>query len=207
MTEPKNQPFESRLLTARSLGNEASHDLLERYRNYLMVLASIGTDKDLRAKVGDSDLVQETMIQAHEDFDQFRGMTEGELLGWLRSILSTKQAYLARRYYGTKARDPKLEEQLRSDIDHSSDELHHAFAANDTSPSQHVVNRERAVLLADALSLLPSHYREVVLRHQIQGQSLTSVALSMERSVDSVKKLWARAIVQLRSALKDVSDG
>ena len=206
MTQPKNQPFERRLSTARAVGSEATHDLIERYRNYLMVLASIGSDRDLRAKVGDSDLVQETMIQAHKDFHQFRGMTEVELLGWLRCIMSTKQAYLARRYYGTKARDPKLEEQLRSDIDHSSEDLDHALAANDTSPSQHLVKRERAVLLADALAMLPAHYREVVLRYQIQGQSLASVALSMGRTVDSVKKQWARAIVQLRSALKDASD-
>lgn len=200
-------PFETRLSAARSVCARNRHVLLEQYRNYLLILANVGSDPALRAKLGDSDLVQETMIQAHKDFDQFRGMTERELLSWMRSIMSAKKALLARKFYGTAARDPRMEQRLHSDMDESSRQLAHAFVASDPSPSQQVASNEREVILADALAALPKHYREVVILHHVKGQTLPSVAVSMGRSVDSVKKLWARAMVQLRSSMKELCDG
>jgi RNA polymerase sigma-70 factor (ECF subfamily) len=175
---------------------------LESYRNYLMLLARVRTDRKLRSKVGDSDLVQETLIQANRDFDQFRGTSEAELTGWLRAVMSKKKALLARRYYGTAARDPHLEEQLQVEMENSSQQLGRAFIASSSSPSRLAAGRERAVLLADALAALPEHYREVVVLHHVQGYALPEVAQTMGRSVDSVKKLWARAMVQLRTSLK-----
>ena len=82
-----------------------------------------------------------------------------------------------------------------------------AFVANDPSPSQQVASKEREVILADALAALPKHYREVVILHHVKGNTFPSVAVSMGRSIDSVKKLWARAIVQLRCAMKELGDG
>ena len=62
--------------------------LLESYRNYLRLLARTGIDASLRGKADPSDLVQETLLKAHQHFDQFRGQTETELVAWLRQILT-----------------------------------------------------------------------------------------------------------------------
>jgi RNA polymerase sigma-70 factor (ECF subfamily) len=194
--------FVVRLSRAKGADSPDRHELLESYRNYLMLLASIRADRKLRSKLGDSDLVQETLIQAGRDFDQFRGTSEAELTGWLRAVMSKKKALLARRYYGTAARDPHLEEQLQDEMEMSSQMLGRALFAGGSSPSRLAAGRERAVLLADALAALPEHYREVVVLHHVQGCTLPQVAQSMGRSVDSVKKLWARAMVQLRTSLK-----
>src|SRR5438445_3677446 len=61
--------------------------LLELYRNYLRLLARTQIDLHLQGRVNPSDLVQETFLEAHRDFDQFRGRTEQEWLAWLRRIL------------------------------------------------------------------------------------------------------------------------
>ena len=61
------------------------------------------------------------------------------------------------------------------------------------------------MLLADALARLPSAYREVLVLRELEGLSFPEVARQMGRSVDSVKKLWARALAQLRGALGDES--
>jgi RNA polymerase sigma-70 factor (ECF subfamily) len=200
--------FAGRLSRARAADSPERHDLLESYRNYLMLLARIRIDRKLRSKLGDSDLVQETMIQANRDFDQFRGASEAELTGWLRAVMTKKRALLARRYYGTAARDPHLEQQLHDELEKSSQQLGRVFsgqlAASSASPSRLAAGREHAVLLADALAALPGHYREVVVLHHVQGYTLPEVAHSMGRSVDSVKKLWARAMVQLRTSLKNL---
>jgi RNA polymerase sigma-70 factor (ECF subfamily) len=109
---------------------------------------------------------------------------------------------LARQYYGAQARDPRLEQQLDQDMEHSSQQLDRAFIAPGASPSEQADGRERCVLLADALAALPKHYRDVVVLHHFKGYKLPEVAEAMGRSVDSVKKLWARAMVQLRASLR-----
>ena len=117
----------SRPSLARKADDADPDDVLENYRNYLLLLARIHTDRKLRSKISDSDLVQETLIQANRDFNRFRGQTESELTHWLRAIMSTKQARLARHYYGSAARDPRLEVQLQDRFDDSSQMLDRAF--------------------------------------------------------------------------------
>jgi RNA polymerase sigma-70 factor (ECF subfamily) len=202
MCNPDSRDFVTRLSRAKTADDRHRHDLLESYRNYLMLLASIRTDRKLRSKLGDSDLVQETLIQANHDFHQFRGASEAELTGWLRAIMSKKKALLARHYFGTAARDPRFEQQMQLEMNESSRQLDRAFFVDETSPSRLAAGRERAVLLADALAALPDHYRQVVVLHHVQGYSLAEVAREMDRTIDSVKKLWARAMVQLRTSLK-----
>src|SRR5438128_10963899 len=62
-------------------------ELLERYRNYLKLLARAQIDLFLRRRIDASDVVQETFLDACRDFQQFRGGTEAELRAWLRKIL------------------------------------------------------------------------------------------------------------------------
>src|SRR5262245_20038570 len=76
----------------------ALEQLLEAYRNYLKLLARTGIDSAIRGKADPSDLVQETLLKAHQRFGQFRGETEQELAGWLRQILARNLTDLVRRY-------------------------------------------------------------------------------------------------------------
>jgi RNA polymerase sigma-70 factor (ECF subfamily) len=70
-----------------------------------------------------------------------------------------------------------------------------------SSPSQRAARREEAIVLANALEQLPEEYREVVVLRQLEELSFPQVAQRMERSVDSVKKLWVRALANLRRLL------
>ena len=60
---------------------------------------------------------------------------------------------------------------------------------------------ENSVLLADALERLPEPYRDVLIWRHLEGLSFADVAQRMDRSVDSVKHLWSRALEQLRCRL------
>ncbi len=201
MNQSSPDDLADRLATARASSNGNRHMLLESYRNYLSLLARGRADRNLRSKFSDSDLVQETLIQADRDFPQFNGRTEAELANWLRAIMSKKQALFARRFYGSPARDPRLEVRLQDEFDKSSQMIDRAMVELRPSPSEHAAHREGAVLLADALASLPDHYREVVVLRHIQGRKMTEVAQELGRTVDSVNKLWARAMIQLRSLM------
>jgi RNA polymerase sigma-70 factor (ECF subfamily) len=148
-------------------------------------------------------VVQETFLAAHRDFSSFRGTTEAEFVGWLRNILAARLADLVRRHVKARARDVRLQQSLAGELDRSSQALAFALAARGASPSQEAARRELGVLLADAIQALPADYGEVIVLRHLEGLSFAEVAARMGRSVDSVEKLWVRALARLRRRLGD----
>jgi len=59
--------------------------------------------------------------------------------------------------------------------------------------------------LADALAKLPADYAELIVLRHLQGLPFAEVARRMGRSVDSVEKLWIRALARLRRLLGGAS--
>lgn len=192
---------EELLRQARAGDVPALGQLLELYRPYLALLARLQIGRRLQGKVDPADLVQETFLEAHRDFGQFQGGGEKELVGWLRQILALNLANQVRRYFGTQRRDVRLERQLSVELDESSRVLGGALVAAQSSPSQQAARREQAVLLAEALGQLSDEYREVIILRHLEGLTFPEVAQRMGRSLDSVDKLWARALARLRRML------
>jgi len=179
-------------------------ELLEHYRNYLALLARIQIDCQLQGRVSPSDLVQETVIEAERQFDQFRGSGEAELIAWLRRVLATRVAQVYRRHSAQK-RDYRIEQQVQTDIEKSNCHLGGAIDVRRASPSQAVARREEEVLLADAMGRLADDHREVILLRSMEDLPFEVVARRMGRSIPSVRSLWARALVKLRDALENPS--
>jgi RNA polymerase sigma-70 factor, ECF subfamily len=205
MVQPE-RPESDELLRRAGAGDLASLGaLLERYRNYLTLLARLQVGRRLQGKLDPADVVQEAFLRAHNGIAQFRGTCEAEFIGWLRQILASRLAELVRHYCGTHRRDVRLERELALELDASSRDLDRALVAPGSSPSQHAARREQAVILADALEQLPEHYREVIILHQLQDLEFAEVARRMDRSLDSVKNLWIRALTRLRRLLGDVA--
>jgi RNA polymerase sigma-70 factor (ECF subfamily) len=193
------------VVQARAGSTAALGELLELFRSYLELLARLQIGRRLQGKVDAADLVQETFLAAHAGFIEFRGSTEAELAAWLRQILASRLAKLVRYYFGTQGRDVRLERELAESIDRSSHAFHQSLAAPQSSPSQHAARREQAVLLAQALKELPETYREVLILRHLEGLTFREIAGRMQRSVDSVEKLWTRALGELRQSLGGVS--
>lgn len=195
----------ARLLLLARQGDEAARGaLLETYRHYLDLLARLEIGRRLQNKVDTADLVQETFLEGHRNFKLFRGSTEAEFVAWLRSILAAKIAYLVRHYLGTQGRDVRREQGLEINLDQTSQLLDRGLLAADSTPSRQVARREQGVLLAEALARLPEDYREVVVLRHLEDLGFNEVAERMQRSVDSVQKLWVRALARLRTAMRNI---
>jgi RNA polymerase sigma-70 factor, ECF subfamily len=195
---------EQLLALARAGEQRALGKLLELYRGYLSLLARLQIGRRLQGKADPADLVQDTFLEAHRNWERFRGTTEGELLSWLRRILAAQTADLIRRYLGSQRRDVRLERELAAELERSSQDLDVGLLAKQDSPSHQVAQREEGVLLADALALLPEDYREVLILRHLEGLTFPEVGQRMGRTLDAVKKLWTRALDCLRRSLKDV---
>lgn len=180
--------------------------LLDQYRNYLMVLAASQIDERLQPRVSPSDVVQETMLRAHQHFGQFRGTTELELLAWLRQILVNNLAKFVEQHMLAARRDVRREvslERLGAALEQSTVQLAALLPAEGKSPSLAAVQREEAVVLADRLALLPADYRQVLVLRNLQGLAFNDVAARMGRSVGATRMLWLRAIENLRTVYRN----
>jgi len=195
---------EKLLTCAISEGGEHLGRLLEVYRHYLRLLARVEIGRRLQAKVDASDVVQEAMLEAHRSFATFRGHSEAEFVAWLRQILTAVLCGCVRRYLGTQKRDIRLERMLQQSLDRSSLLLGQGLVDPHSSPSQQAIRREQSVLLADALAKLPEDYRDVLVFRHLEGLSFPEIGRRMERSVDSVEKLWVRGLARLRQVMEAV---
>src|SRR5438445_8066867 len=95
-----------------STTTQAPPRAVEDYRDYLHLLARLQLDPRLRGKVDPSDVVQQTLVKAHQNQAQFRGQTAGEQAGWLRRILANTMIDAARKYQRELALEHHLEQHL-----------------------------------------------------------------------------------------------
>ena len=183
------------LAAARAGSRDALGRALEICRKYLLLVAEKELDPDIRAKGGASDLVQETFLEAQRDFGKFRGATEAELLGWLRQMLVNNIANFTRRYRGTGKRDMAREAALPPG-DPSGDPF--PLTSPERTPSSQAIEREQAESLHRALERLPEDYRRVIVLRHLEHRSFQEIGQLMERSAQAARKLWLRAMAQLR---------
>jgi len=188
---------------ARGGDDMALERLFQLYRSYLVTLARPQICRRLQGKIDASDLAQEAMLEAHRCFNQFRGASVPEFAGWLRGILAHRLAHHARHFLNAKARDANLERSLARELDNASSLLDRGLIGPDSTPSEVAAKRESNLLLADALEALPDDYRQAIFLRHFEGLSFADVAVSMARSVDSVEKLWVRALARLRREMRE----
>src|SRR5262249_52254651 len=154
---------------------------LEGFRNYLRLLARARLDPRLTAKLDPSDVVQQTLLEAHKERAAFRGGTRGELAAWLRQILARNLANALRDFRREK-RDLARELPLEAIIADSSARVEAWLAAEQSSPSAGAERQEEASRLAAALEALPEPQREVVVLRHLHGWSLYDIARQVGRS-------------------------
>ncbi len=175
------------------------------YVEYLRLLARLHLDPKLRGKLDASDVVQQTVLRAHERSDQFRGNTEAEWLGWLRAIQANVMAGLLRRY-SAGVRNLGRERSLQAGLEESASRLEHWLAVDQTSPSQRVSRHEQAVCLALALAKLPDDQREAVELHHLHGLTVAEVGERMGRTRAAAMGLIFRGLKALRGLLEEQAE-
>jgi RNA polymerase sigma-70 factor (ECF subfamily) len=185
-----------------STGDDADRGL-ERFRSYLLLLARVRLDPRLRAKVDASDVVQQTLLEAHRNLAQIRGRTVAEQAAWLRQILVRNPANVLRDLRRDK-RDVAREQPLRAALDESASRLEAWLAAEQSSPSQQVERQERAVRLAEALTALPENQREAVVLRHWHGCSLVEIGERLGCTTAAVTGLLHRGFRKLRQQLHDL---
>jgi RNA polymerase sigma-70 factor (ECF subfamily) len=173
---------------------------LEAFRSYLTLVARRALATDLAAKVGASDLVQETFLAAGRDIAQLRDRSPANLRCWLLGILQHLLANTRRRYRATQKRRMDVEVAGGGGGD-SREDLAANVAASTTSPSGRAMRHEREKALREAMMDLPEHYRQVIQWHHEERLTFEAIAGRLGVSPAAARKVWGRALVRLRETL------
>jgi RNA polymerase sigma-70 factor (ECF subfamily) len=174
---------------------------LDQFRAYLHLLAGMQLDRRLKRKLDASDIVQETLLQAHRARRQFRGTSQAELAGWLRQILARNLAHATRDYRRGK-RNIARERSYEASLEDSSLRLEGWVASQESTPSEKVQRMEQLLQLSDAVQRLPDSQRQAVVLHYWQGWPLGQIAQHLDRTPGAVAGLLHRGLKTLRSAIE-----
>jgi RNA polymerase sigma-70 factor, ECF subfamily len=187
---------------ARRGQDDAFGRLFETFRRHLLILAHREFPHALRGKIGPSDLVQETAVDAHRGIPRFRGSTAEECFGWLRSILRNNLVDAVRRYETTQKRGAGREISLTA----GAGGAQRAMAETPRGlPEGAAMLREEADTLAKVLDRLSPDHQTVIRLRYWEGLSFPEIGARLDRSPDAVRKLWYRAVERLKEEMSEES--
>ena len=186
------------LRAARDGSEEALGQLIDSWRTYLLHLVEKRMPAELRRKVAVSDLVQSACLDVHQRFGDFRGQTVDEWRVWLRRLVLRDLRDARRRFVGTQRCDLRRERQLLGNRG-----LQFDLQDDHCSPRATLIAREESAALRVALQQLSTDYRTVLRLRNWECLPFAEIGQRMDRTEEAVRKLWARAIVQLQQLLRD----
>jgi len=190
------------LEAARGGQDDAFGRLFETFRRHLLLVAHRELPQGLRGKLGPSDVVQETAVDAQRAFEGFRGSTAEECFAWLRSILRNNVIDAVRHYELSQKRASGREISLATETGRrqgSLVELPHGL------PEGSAIRHEDADVLARAMTRLTSDHRSVLHLRYWEGLSFPEIGERLGRSSDAVRKLWYRAVERLQEEINSES--
>ena len=201
--------IENWLSQAQGGDNDALGRLLGAHMNYLKTLAYAQMDDRLRRRVGASDIVQETLLEAHRDFLHYVGKSPAEFSGWLRMILINNLKRAIESHLLAAKRDLRRElsiDEIKGRTDQSAARLETFLATQNSSVCSQIQRHESLVRLSDAIARLPEEYRQVIILRHIQGMAFKDIAERFYKSSGAIRMIWMRAIEKLRET-SDWSSG
>ena len=177
---------------ARSGDKDAIGQILDRYRSYLRHIAAYRTSAPLRRRIGISDLVQETLVEAHRGIDKMLNSGESHLRACLREIIRCNIANAVRDHMHTSKRSVNREASFDEQT---------IPVESQTSPSMHLQRREQWEAFMKAIDALPNEESFAIQMRYLNDASVGEIATSLGRTRGAAASLLKRGLARLRLQL------
>jgi RNA polymerase sigma-70 factor (ECF subfamily) len=188
------------LIAQARAGERAAYEaLFELHRAHLAQTLQRKFPAQLRNRVEVSDVVQESLLDAVRGFDSFEDRGAGSFRGWLARIAENRLRMTLKFHTERERRSVAREAPAALSGTHTHPGP--IVVADATSPSSAAAGGEDNERLRRALTELSPDHAQVLQRVKLQGESISEVALAMRRSENAVKKLLARALLELSSKM------
>jgi len=198
------------LMTRAARGDGLAWDrLLSQHRSRLRRVVASRMDPRLRGRIDPSDVLQEAYLDAARRLPEYVGEPTMPFFLWLRFLVGQRILEQHRRHLDRKARDVNREARFCRKVFPATTTHDLAAALMDrlSTPSRAAIRKERSKRLQQALESLEPIDREIlVLRHFEQlTNGETAEVLELDKSAAS--KRYARALVRLKDALRELPGG
>lgn len=197
-----DMPETDKLMDCAGRGDaEARGRLLARYRGRLRREVAARLDRRLAARVDASDIVQESLIEAHRDLPDYLKRRPLPFLAWLRQIARGRLAK-SRRFHLLAQRRCVAREGPLPEPDATATGLVDRLADSLTSPSGRLEREERRARVRAALERLGPRDREVLVLRSLRQASAAEVARALGINERAAKARYFRALERLRALLE-----
>ena len=205
ITDDSNEADE--LMSRAAVGDaEALHALFSRYRDRLKRMVHLRLSRRLQGRVDDSDVLQESYLEAARRLDEYLREPKLPFFLWLRQLTALKLAEVHRRHLGTQLRDADREVTLHRGGLPLADSVSLAaqLLGTLTTPSQAVIKAETRLLVQEALNGMDPIDREVLALKHFEQLSTTEIAAVLGLSKAGAGSRYLRAIKRLREILTQI---
>jgi RNA polymerase sigma-70 factor (ECF subfamily) len=180
---------------ARAGEEEAERLLFERHAPRLRAIVRRRLRGILRRKVGESDVLQEAYLVAHQRMADFDDRGDGSFHRWLSQILENKIRDELRRHLGAGKRD------VRQEVSQAADSPPPSALARDPSPSIVAMREEERARVEAAMASLSDEHRLLLGMAHEQGLAIAEIARRLGKNADAVYKAYGRATQALARRL------
>ena len=186
------------LITLAREGDRCALDqLFSVYGERIRRIIRLRMGKELRSKLESMDLVNEALMCAVRDLEEFTYRDEGDFLRWLAQIAENRIRDNLDRLHAGK-RDIRKESPLDDDTSKgTNDRKRVPQLAMSTTPSAILSKKEDLDKLESAIDQLRPDHREIILLAKIEGLSYKEVADRINKSTDMVGYLLSQAMMAL----------
>lgn len=206
---PPHAPDTDELLQRAEQGDgQARQAVLVRHRERLKQMVALHLDRRLAARIDPSDVVQEALLDAAQELDDYLRQRPLPFYPWLRQLAWERLIDLHRRHLHAQRRSVKREEPLATHLsDESAQQLAERVLSRHSSPSDRAIRSELRTRLRAALDQLSERDREVLVLRHLEHLSTRETAAVLGIREGTVKTRHLRALERLRALLGPEMEG
>jgi RNA polymerase sigma-70 factor (ECF subfamily) len=201
-------PPEIRDLLAKARGGDdrVLGQLLLRFEPRLRRILAFHLDPRLRARLDESDVLQEAFLEASQRFRGYVEKPDMPFFLWVRFIACQRLDFLHRYHLGAKKRDARREKLLGDPWDtngRTSAVLARNLLGRRTSPTQAAVRAESRKRIQEALEGMEPIDREVLVLRHFEQLTNAETARALGIQVSAASKRYMHALRAIKKVLEE----
>ena len=183
--------------------SSAEATLLKRHEQRLRRMVNLRLDPRLAARLDPSDVVQDTLAEAHRRLPEYAVDRPMPFYPWLRAIAWDKLIEMTRRHI--KAERRSVDREV-SQLDLSGDSqmiLVNRMMAVSASPSEQALRQEVRNRVQQAIAQLPARDHEMIVLKHLEELSVPEIAAVLSIDQEAVYSRYRRAVQRLHRLLSN----
>jgi RNA polymerase sigma-70 factor (ECF subfamily) len=195
------------LLNRASAGDQAARDeLFARYRPRLKRMVRLRLNRLLQGRIDESDVIQESSLEAARTFDEYLAERPLPFYLWLRQIVGRKLIDTHRRHLGARQRSAADEVSLHHGALPAADSASLAaqLLGKLTSPSEAATRAEARLRVQEILNAMDPIDREMLALRHFEQMTNAEVAQTLGIGESAASSRYVRALRRLKDELKRI---